>query len=155
MTCQINVTLDVNYKCVSIYNRGIDENGRPLNTNPLDTVILMIKLLNSSKNTDEQAASKYLTISSKFKFTSFGMPRRVLCMKGKTPLNQLTYSQINELQKNNPQQGGSFIPLHLFVIIDNIYRRWMKVDSLFFRYTAVIYISFYFCIKTISICRNA
>ena len=61
------------------------------------------------------------------------MPRKVLCLKGKTPLAELNYELVSDLNSKSDESRGRFIPMELWKIMDEIFNRGMKEDALFLR----------------------
>ena len=100
--------------------------------NPLDSIILLVQL-GDQNDAERPPAVHYITMSARWHFSVFGMPRKVLCLKGKTPLAELNYELVSELNSKSDESRGRFIPMELWKIMDEIFNRGMKEDALFLR----------------------
>ena len=137
-TVQFQLTIDT--KVVSKYNMGESYCGvqvfNPVlgvdGKNPLDSIILLVQL-GDQNDVERPPAVHYITMSARWHFSVFGMPRKVLCLKGKTPLAELTYELVSDMNSKSDESRGRFIPMELWKIMDEIFNRGMKEDALFLR----------------------
>ena len=137
-TVQFQLTIDT--KVVSKYNMGKSYCGvqffNPVlgvdGKNPLDSIILLVQL-GDQNDVERPPAVHYITMSARWHFSVFGMPRKVLCLKGKTPLAELTYELVSDMNSKSDESRGRFIPMELWKIMDEIFNRGMKEDALFLR----------------------
>lgn len=137
-TVQFQLTIDT--KVVSKYNMGesyfrvqvfnpvLGVDGK----NPLDSIILLVQL-GDQNDVERPPAVHYITMSARWHFSVFGMPRKVLCLKGTTPLAELTYELVSDMNSKSDESRGRFIPMELWKIMDEIFNRGMKEDALFLR----------------------